>query len=107
MMKGNALGTGQDGLLGAHLPLYLVEKGAHLQRLDRAQALNLLRPPFLPRRLNWGDPAIQPLLVNLGHQRLGQHAPAKQAPHGQLRHHQAAVRTGADRLLGHGRRLAA
>jgi hypothetical protein len=106
MMKGNALRTGPCGLLGAHLPPHLVENGAHLQSLDRAQALNLLRPPFLPRRLEWGDPASQPRLVNLGHQRPS-HAPAKQAPHGQLRHHQAAIRTCTDRLLGRGRRLAA
>lgn len=107
MMKSNALRTGPCGSLGAPLPLHLVENGATLRRLDRAQMLHLLRPPFCTRRLTWSDPASQPLRVNLGHQRPGQHAPAKQTRHGQVRHHQVAVRTCADRLLGRGRLLAA
>lgn len=107
MMKSNALWTGHCGLLGAQLPFYLVESGANLRSLDRAQALNMLRHPFLTRRLNWGDPAIEPPLVNLGHQRPSHHAPVKQARHWQLRHHQVTVRTCVDRLLGHGRLLAA
>jgi hypothetical protein len=106
-MKGNTLRTGHCGLLGAPLALHLVGSGANLRRLDRAQALNMLRLPSLARRLNWGDPAIQPRLVNPGHPCPGHHAPAKPAPHGQQLHHQVAVGTGADRLLGCGRRLAA
>lgn len=77
MMKSNALRTGPCGSQGAPLPLQLVENGANLRSLNRAQALDMLRPPFRTRRLTWGDPASQPLLVNLGHQRSDQHAPAK------------------------------
>ena len=106
-MKGNALRTDHCGLLGAQLPFDLLENGANLRHLDRAQALTMLRPSFLTRRLTWGDPAIHPLLVNLGPQRPGHHSPAKQACHWQLRHHQVAVRTGADRLLGRELLLAA
>jgi hypothetical protein len=106
-MKDNALRTSHCGLLGAHFPLHLVENSATLRRLDRTQALNMLRPTFLPRLLNWGGPAIQPLLVNLGHHRPGHYSPAKQVRHGQLRHHEVAVCTGADRLLGRGLLLAA
>lgn len=97
-MKGNALRTDHCDLLGLHLPLHLLENGANLRKLDRVQALNMLRPTFLTRLLNWIGPAIQPLLVNLGHQ-CPDH-PAKQVRNWQLRHHQVAARTGADRLLG-------
>jgi hypothetical protein len=106
-MKYNVLRPGPCGLLGAQLPFDLVGNGANLRRLDRAQVLNVLRPPFLPRRLTWEHPAIHPLLVNIESQRPGQHAPAKQACHWQVRHHQVATRTCADRLLGRGRWLAA
>jgi hypothetical protein len=103
-MKYNALRTGHCGLRGAQLPLHLVEHGATLRSLDCAQALNMLRPPFLTRLLNWFDPAIQPLLVKLGHQRPGYQSTAKQALHWQLLNHQKAC---ADRLLGCGLLLAA
>jgi hypothetical protein len=106
-MKYNASRTDPCGLLGAHIPLHPVANGVTLRRLDRAQALNMLPPPFLTRRLNWGDPAIQSLLVNLGPQRPSQHAPAKQVLPWQLRHQQVAVGTGADRPLGRGLLLAA
>jgi hypothetical protein len=104
-MKYNASRTGYCSLLGAHRPLHPVENGVTLRRLDRTQAL--LRRSFLTRRLNWGDPAIQPPLVNLGPQRPGQHSPAKQVLPWRLRHHQVAVGTGADRPLGLGFLLAA
>lgn len=104
-MKGNALRTSYCGLLGVHLPLQLIENGANLRKLDRVQALNMLRPTFLTRLLNGGGPAIQPLLVHLGHQ-CPDH-PAKQVRNWQLRHHQVAVHTCADRLLGLGLLLVA
>ena len=104
-MKGNALRTDHCGLLGADLPLHLLENGANLRSLDRAQALNMLRPAFLTRLVNWGGPAVQLLLVNLGHQCPGH--PAKQLMHCQLWHHQVAVCTYANRLLGLGLLLVA
>jgi hypothetical protein len=106
-MKHNALRTGHCGLRGAQLPFDPVENGANLRTLNRAQALKMLLPYSLTRRLNWGDPASQPLLVSMGHQRPSHYSPVKQARHWQLRHHQVAVRTGADRLLGLGCLLAA